>query len=95
MATLMKDRESVTTKKAAKEFKKAAADYTSLQVEHTDIWNSDYIPFESKGYACIGVYESGENPGYHKTTDTIDRIEMPHLVEIARMVLATIVQMTR
>lgn len=29
MATLMKDGDSVTTKKAAKEFKKAAADYTS------------------------------------------------------------------
>jgi Zn-dependent M28 family amino/carboxypeptidase len=27
----------------------AAADYTSLQVEHTDIWNSDYIPLRSQG----------------------------------------------
>ena len=39
----------------------AAADYTHLAVEHTDIWNSDYMPFEAKGYACIGVYEGGEN----------------------------------
>ena len=30
----------------------AAADYTNLAVEHTDIWNSDYMPFEAKGYAC-------------------------------------------
>ncbi len=72
----------------------AAADYTSLEVEHTDIWNSDYIPFEAKGYACIGVYEAGENPGYHKTTDTIDQLQMPHLAEITRMVVATIHKIT-
>jgi FMN phosphatase YigB (HAD superfamily) len=73
----------------------AAADYTGLTVEHTDIWNSDYIPFEAKGYACIGVFEASENPGYHKVTDTLDRIELPHLAEVAKMVLATVAQMTR
>ncbi|MCW2308003.1 M20/M25/M40 family metallo-hydrolase [Rhodobium gokarnense] len=67
----------------------AAADYTSLEVEHTDIWNSDYMPFEEKGYACIGVYEATDNPRYHKTTDTIENIEFPHLVEVTKMVLAT------
>ena len=73
----------------------SAADYTDLQVEHTDIWNSDYIPFEAKGFACIGVYEASENPGYHKTSDTIDQIELPHLAQVTKMVLATILQMTR
>ena len=57
----------------------AAADYTTLEVEHTDIWNSDYMPFEAKGYACIGAYEGGENPYYHKSTDVAgaDRRELP------------------
>lgn len=69
----------------------AAADYTSLEVSHTDIWNSDYMPFEARGYVCIGAFESSENPFYHKTTDTIDKIDFPHFTEAVKMVLATIV----
>jgi Zn-dependent M28 family amino/carboxypeptidase len=73
----------------------AAADYTHLAVEHTDIWNSDYMPFEAKGYACIGVYEGGENPGYHKTTDTPAVLDMNHLAEVAKMVVATVYLIAR
>jgi hypothetical protein len=72
-----------------------AKDYTTLEVVHTDIWNSDYMPFEAKGYACIGVFEDGENPGYHKTTDTADRLDMNHLSDVAKMVLATVYQIAR
>jgi FMN phosphatase YigB (HAD superfamily) len=73
----------------------AAADYTNLAVEHTDIWNSDYMPFEAKGYACIGVYEGGENPGYHNTTDTADVLDVHHLAEVAKMVVATVYLIAR
>jgi len=73
----------------------AAADYTRLAVKHTDIWNSDYMPFEAKGYACIGVYEGGENPGYHKTTDTAAVLDMNHLAEVTKMVAATVYLITR
>jgi hypothetical protein len=73
----------------------AAADYTHLAVEHTDIWNSDYMPFEAKGYACIGVYEGGENPGYHKTTDTSAVLDINHLAEVAKMVVATVYLIAR
>lgn len=72
----------------------AAADYTSLKVEHTNIWNSDYMPFEEKGYACLGVYEATDNPDSHKPTDTIDKIEISHLAEVTKMTLATIIQLT-
>ncbi|QIF01668.1 M20/M25/M40 family metallo-hydrolase [Roseimicrobium sp. ORNL1] len=68
----------------------AAADYTSLEVEHTDIWNSDYMPFEAKGFACIGAYEAGKNPGYHTTADKPGSIDVSYLTEAARMVLATV-----
>lgn len=68
----------------------AAADYTDLTVEHTDIWNSDYIPFEAKGYACIGVFEAAENPFYHQSTDTVATLDPAHLAEITRMLVATI-----
>jgi hypothetical protein len=73
----------------------AAADYTHLAVDHTDIWNSDYMPFEAKGYACIGVYEGGENPSYHKTTDTAEVLDMNHLAEVAKMVVATVYLIAR
>ena len=73
----------------------AAADYTNLAIEHTDIWNSDYMPFEAKGYACIGVYEGGENPHYHKTTDTAATVNPSHLAEVSKMVLATVYSITR
>ena len=72
-----------------------AADYTNLAIEHTDIWNSDYMPFEAKGYACIGAYEGGENPHYHKTTDTAATVNLDHLAEVAKMVLATVYSITR
>lgn len=68
----------------------AAADYTSLVVEHTNIWNSDYMPFEEKGFACIGVYNAYDNPFYHKTSDTLDRIDLANFTEAVKMVLATV-----
>lgn len=69
----------------------AAADYTSLVVEHTNIWNSDYMPFEEKGFACIGVYNAYDNPFYHTTSDTLDRIDLANFTEAVKMVLATVV----
>jgi hypothetical protein len=73
----------------------AATDYTSLAVEHTDIWNSDYMPFEAKGLACIGAYEGGENPFYHRTTDVASSVKVPYLQDVVRMVLATILTIAR
>ena len=68
----------------------AAADYTDLAVEHTDIWNSDYMPFEAKGTACIGAYEGGDNPFYHQSTDRPEKVDYAYLRKVSKMVLATI-----
>jgi FMN phosphatase YigB (HAD superfamily) len=73
----------------------AAADYSTLTVEHTDIWNSDYMPFEALGYPCIGVFEASENPGYHMTTDVASVLDTNHLAEVARMVVATLCLIAR
>jgi Zn-dependent M28 family amino/carboxypeptidase len=69
----------------------AARDYTPLHVLHADITSSDYMPFEAKGYACIGAYDADENPHYHKTGDTPATLDYAHLADVVRMVLATIV----
>jgi len=36
-----------------------AAEHTSLNTTHTDIWDSDYMPFEAMGFPCIGFYDGG------------------------------------
>lgn len=73
----------------------AAADYTSLAVEHTNIWNSDYMPFEAEGFACIGAFEGGDNPFYHRTTDVAAQVDVPYVADVTRMVLATILTIAR
>ncbi len=72
-----------------------AVDYTNLVVSHSDIWNSDYIPFEEKGYACVGLFEASENPGYHTTTDVLESLDEKHVAEIAKLVVATVYQIAR
>ena len=74
----------------------AAADYTQLQVEHTDIWNSDYMPFEAKGFACIGLYDgAADAPFYHSAEDTLDKVDLARLVEVTRLVVATVALIAR
>ncbi len=65
------------------------ADYTSMTVEHTNIWSSDYMPFEAKGYPCIGLYDGGADaPFYHSTNDTMAAVNLPRLTEVAGLVCA-------
>lgn len=70
----------------------AAADYTPFQVTHTDIWNSDYMPFEAEGFACIGAYDGG-SPHYHQHTDTPDTLDIEYMLQVSRMVFATLLMM--
>lgn len=68
-----------------------AADYTALAVVHTDIYSSDYMPFEAKGYPCIGLYDNGaDHPFYHSTGDTVTLVDTARLVAVTRMVCAFI-----
>jgi hypothetical protein len=73
----------------------AAADYTSLAIHHTDIWNSDYLPFEAKGFVCIGAYDAEENPNYHRTTDAVATLNFTQMTEVAKMIVATLVEYAR
>jgi peptidase M28-like protein len=66
-----------------------AADYTGLTVEHTDIWNSDYMPFEAKGFPCIGIYDGAADATfYHKTSDRPEHVDAARLVDVTRLVCA-------
>ena len=66
-----------------------AADYTSMTVEHTDIWNSDYMPFEKKGFPCIGLYDGAADAAfYHTTQDKVSQVDMPRLAEVTALLCA-------
>lgn len=66
-----------------------AVDHTSLAVSHTDIWASDYMPFEAQGFPCIGLYDDGyEAPEYHSTSDLPEAVDFDRLVQATRLTVA-------
>jgi hypothetical protein len=70
-----------------------AKDYTELSIEFDPIFASDYMPFEARGYVCIGAYDGSaieENPHYHTQLDVPENLNMPFLTSVTRMVLSFI-----
>lgn len=73
-----------------------AAAYSTLSVQHTDIWDSDYMPFEGRGFACIGFYDDGvDSPEYHTSSDTADRVDFGRLEQVVRLLVATVATAAR
>ncbi len=71
-----------------------AADYTSMPAQFGPIYASDYMPFEARGYVCVGAYEAGDNPNYHHDTDVPSTVSFAYVADVARMTLATILHET-
>ncbi len=67
-----------------------AADYTDLSVSLGEIYESDYMPFEARGYVCVGAYEGEENPFYHSTNDSFDSLNTSFVAKVAKMALVTV-----
>jgi hypothetical protein len=66
-----------------------AADYTKLTVEHTDIWSSDYMPFEATGVPCIGLYDgAADAPFYHSIDDTVENVDVARMAAVCAMLCA-------
>lgn len=68
-------------------------DYTELSIEFDPIYASDYMPFEARGYVCIGAYDGSaidENPHYHTQLDIPENLNIPFLTSVTKMVLAFI-----
>jgi Zn-dependent M28 family amino/carboxypeptidase len=68
-----------------------AIDYTNLKVEYDPIAFSDYMPFEERGYVCIGGYDGSAvhgNEHYHSDTDTPSNLDLDFLTSVTKMVLA-------
>ena len=70
-----------------------ATDYTSLSVEHTDIWSSDYMPFEARGFPCVGIYDGGADASYYHTVNDLPQVvSIDRLVQVTRLLLAFVAQ---
>lgn len=67
--------------------------YTNIDTLFDPIDASDYMPFEARGYVCIGAYDGSAistNPHYHDKSDTIENLDFGFLSEVTKMVLAFI-----
>ncbi len=68
-----------------------AAAHTSLSSTHTNIWDSDYMPFEADGFPCMGFYDGGADaPEYHTSADTVALMDFPRLEQVTRLLVATV-----
>ena len=69
-----------------------AKDYTNLNVVNQwPIDNSDYMPFEARGYVCLGAYDGSavnRNHHYHSDTDIPSNLDIDLLTSTTKMVLA-------
>jgi hypothetical protein len=75
--------------------KQIASNYTNLEAILSKLENSDFIPFEAFGHTVIGIHDGGvkKNPHYHKSSDTLDTLNIKYLTSITKMVLATILEL--
>ena len=65
--------------------------YTSLKPEITmPAWGSDHVPFLRKGIPGVLTIEhwKTKTPCYHKRCDTLDKLNISYLIEIAKLNLA-------
>ena len=68
-----------------------AADHTGLTTAFSNIWDSDYMPFEAQGFACIGFYDGGAaRPEFHTTRDLPALLDYPRLTDVTRALVATL-----
>ncbi|WP_164759664.1 MULTISPECIES: M28 family metallopeptidase [unclassified Mesorhizobium] len=85
-------RNDASAKSFALRVAQMAADYTELTVEHTNIWSSDYMPFEAVGFPCVGLYDKGGDEAfYHTSKDTIENVNKGRMVAVAKLLTASVI----
>ena len=75
--------------------KALAEAYTDLSIEFDPIDASDYMPFEARGYVCIGAYDGAAKPNnahYHSVTDVLENLDFRFLTSVTKMVLAFVLK---
>jgi len=59
------------------------------EIKHVGVRSSDFAPFFWSGVACASFYSNGPHLHYHKTGDTIYRINPDMLADISRLAFLT------
>lgn len=68
-----------------------AGQHMSLNTAETDIWDSDYMPFEMQGFPCIGLYDGGAaGTEYHTSGDVPERMDFDRLEQATRLLVAVL-----
>jgi hypothetical protein len=66
-----------------------ADQHVTLTTAETDIWDSDYMPFEAAGFPCIGLYDGGaDGPAYHSSGDVPELMDFDRLEQATRLLVA-------
>jgi hypothetical protein len=58
-------------------------------LRHVGVRGSDFTPFFHKGAACISFFSNGPHLHYHKTNDTIYRVNPDIMADIAKLAFLT------
>lgn len=69
---------------ATNELKNLMELYSSLETNISNAYGSDYVPFQEEGYVITGLYEYNESPYPHSSQDTMDRVDLDFILEVAK-----------
>ncbi len=81
-------------------FAAVAGDYGLIAIKRivdASIVFSDHAPFWDRGFSAVCAIEDDDvvNPDYHKTTDTIDRLNFEFYTQASRAALATLAELAQ
>lgn len=62
--------------------------------KYPDTRRSDHVPFWDRGYQGVFLTDTANfrNPHYHRTTDRLETLDIPFIVAVARILVATLVE---
>ena len=84
------------SKAYAKRLFQAAATFTRLKPIPGPLYGSDYMPFESEGFVCLGVFDGADKTAfYHTDQDDLGVVDSDYAAEVVRMVLATVLDIAK
>jgi Zn-dependent M28 family amino/carboxypeptidase len=69
--------------------------YTRLDTRIARAYGSDYLPFQSAGYAITGFYETNQSRYPHTPEDRLANMDPEYVTQIARATVAAILHFAR
>ncbi|MFL5220082.1 MAG: M28 family metallopeptidase, partial [Microvirga sp.] len=84
-------RNNRASRELAKDVVAVATHHLGIPAKHAGIVDSDYMPFEARGYVTLGLYESGNYDEFrHTARDTIDGVNFAYVADVTRVALTAL-----